>query len=96
MNKEELINEVSNVSSKLTNRIDQLGQSLTQPEVKGTKHERSIQELLTQATAYGIAVVELVKAVNNQQLKSIAEVNSSIELIESVKKFLALTDRLFD
>lgn len=95
MNKDDLLNEINNVSSKLTKRIEQLGESLSQPEIKNTENSRKIEELLTQATAYGVAIVELVKAINSQKLKTIAEVNASVELVEAVKKFITITDRIF-
>lgn len=90
-----MLEKISSLSVRLTNRLDEIGNVLSDPELIEPVHIRKFQELLSQTTAFSIAVVELNGIINKGELKSIGEINSSVSLLNSVDEFLSVTDIIF-
>jgi hypothetical protein len=94
MNRDEMQSKLNQLSTQLTNRIEQVGEVLNDSDLT-KEYVAKFQELLTQGTAFGIALVEIESNLNKGEFTTLIEINGAQSLLESIEEWLAVTDKVF-
>jgi hypothetical protein len=94
MNKEQMQRKLNQLSTNLTNRIEQIGEVLDDSDLPKTVLPK-FQELLTQGTAFGIALVEMEASLLKGSFTTLPEINAAQNLLDSIEDWLAATDKIF-
>lgn len=85
---------IDKLATEMTVRLDQIGEVLsdkTLPE----EYKKKFQLLLEAGTGFSLALLELSKAIEEQSIKSVLELQGAIEMLASIEQWLKVTSGIF-